>query len=116
MKGAYEKEGKMDLGLKGKVAIVTRAAGGIGGAIARDLARQGVDLSLCYHNKSCDGLIEEIQNLGQKAIAIRAVVSRPGEAAGLVKATHETFGRVDILVNNAGISLAGSVENTKVED
>jgi NAD(P)-dependent dehydrogenase (short-subunit alcohol dehydrogenase family) len=49
----------MDFGLKGKIAIVTGAAGGIGRAIARDLANEGVNLSLCYHLKKCDDLIDE---------------------------------------------------------
>ena len=52
----------MDFGLKGKNAIVTGAAGAIGGAIARDLAREGVNLSLCYHNQECNELVEETRS------------------------------------------------------
>ena len=44
----------MDMGLKGKVAIVTGATGGIGEAITQDLAQEGVNLSLCFHSKRCD--------------------------------------------------------------
>ncbi len=53
----------MDLGLKGKTAIVTGASGGIGEAIALDLAEEGVNLSLCYHSHRCDRLIDEIKKL-----------------------------------------------------
>ncbi len=106
----------MDLGLRGKTAIVTGAAGGIGGAIARDLSQEGVNLSLSYRHKSCDELVRELLKTGQKVIATRADVSKPDEVTRLVKTTHETFGRIDILVNNAGVSLAGSVENTKIGD
>jgi len=56
----------MDLGLKGKAAILTGAAGGIGRAIARDLAREGVKLSLCYHSKDCSDLVEEVRNMAKK--------------------------------------------------
>jgi NAD(P)-dependent dehydrogenase (short-subunit alcohol dehydrogenase family) len=110
------REMKMDFGLKGKTAIVTGAAGGIGGAIARDLAAEGVKLALCYHMKECNELLEEIKRYGHEVIAIQGDVSKPDEAKALVQSTYERFGKIDILVNNAGIGVRGSVEDTTEED
>ena len=106
----------MDFGLKGKTALVTGAAGGIGGAIARDLAKEGVNLSLCYHKNKCDELVAEIKQIGREVIAVQADVSQVDDVRAAVKSTHEKFGRIDILVNNAGLGIAGSVEDTTVED
>jgi NAD(P)-dependent dehydrogenase (short-subunit alcohol dehydrogenase family) len=106
----------MDFGLAGRTAIVTGAAGGIGGAIARDLAKEGVSLSLCYHLKECNELVEAIKKSEQKVIAVQADVSHADEVNKVVRLTYEKFGRIDILVNNAGIAIRGSVEDTKEED
>lgn len=105
----------MDFGLKGRTAIVTGAAGGIGGAIAKDLAREGVKLSLCYHVKDCSALVEEIRGYGPEVIAIQADVSQSKDVETLVQSTYQRFGKVDILVNNAGIGMRGSVEDTTEE-
>lgn len=106
----------MDFGLRGKTAIVTGAAGGIGGAIARDLAREGVKLSLSYHTKDCNELVDEIKQYGPEVIAIQADVSKANDVKRLVQSTYDKFGRIDILVNNAGIGIRGSVEDTTEED
>lgn len=106
----------MDFGLKGKIGIITGAAGDIGGAIARDLALEGVDLSLCYHIKECNELVDAIKRFGREVIAVKADVSRPEEIKVLVQSTYDKFGRIDILVNNAGIGFKGSVESTREAD
>lgn len=106
----------MDLGLAGKTAIVTGASGGIGGAIARDFAREGVKLTLCYKSHDCGGLLSEVQEFGSEAMAIQADVSVSEEARKVVGSAYEKFGRIDILVNCAGVSLTGSVEETKESD
>ena len=103
----------MDFGLTGRTAIVTGASGGIGGAIARDLAKEGVKLSLCYRSHDCESLLREVQEFGVEAIAIQADISERDEARKVVESTYKKFGRIDILVNNAGVSLTGSVEETK---
>jgi 3-oxoacyl-[acyl-carrier protein] reductase len=82
----------MDFGLQGKIAIVTGAAGAIGGAIAKDLAKEGVNLSLCYHNKNCDRLVEEIKEMGREVIAIQADITQPDEVNLAAKSTFEKFG------------------------
>jgi 3-oxoacyl-[acyl-carrier protein] reductase len=106
----------MNFGLKGRTAILTGAAGGIGHAIAKDLAKEGVRLSLSYHTRDCDDLVEEIKRYGQEVIATQADVSKANDVQRLVKITHEKFGRIDVLVNNAGVGKKGSVADTTEED
>ena len=106
----------MDLGLAGRTAIVTGASGGIGGAIVRDFAREGVNLALCYNSRRCDGLLQEVRRHGIKAMVIQADISEREEARKVVESAYGEFGRIDILVNNAGVSLTGSVEKTQEED
>jgi len=107
----------MDFGLEGKIAIVTGASGGIGAAIAKDLAREGVNLSLSYNSHRCDELLEEIKEFGVKAIAVKADVSSSGEIKGLVEATYKAFSGVDILVNNAGMGrVRGPIEELNEDD
>lgn len=106
----------MDFGLKGKTAIVTGASGGIGKAIARDLSKEGVNLSLVYYTRECNELAKEVEKYGRQVMTFRADVSKADEVNALVDATYEKFGRIDILVNNAGIAIRGTVENTTEED
>lgn len=106
----------MDFGLKDKTAIVTGAAGGIGQAIARDLAQEGVNLSLGYHIKECNDLATEIEKAGQKVMTFKVDVSKENDVKAFVKATYDKFGGIDILINNAGIGVKGSVEDTTEED
>src|SRR5271157_3754879 len=106
----------MDLGISGRSAIVTGAAGGIGGAIARDLAREGVNLALAYHNKECPDLVAEIEGLGVGVIAVKTDICSGLDVEGLVQRTYQRFGRIDILVNNAGLGLLGAVEDTTEAD
>ncbi|MSO99494.1 MAG: SDR family oxidoreductase [Acetobacteraceae bacterium] len=94
----------MELGLNGKTAVITGANRGIGAAIARELAKEGVNLCL---------VARDLEKLNEVAAAIRAAANvhvvvhaadlRPPEAAAAaVKAATDAFGRLDILVNNAG--------------
>ncbi len=106
----------MDFGLTDKIAILTGASGGIGKAIARDLAKEGVKLSLISHTRECHELAEEIKEYGQEVMTFMADVSKASDVKALVDATYKKFGRIDILVNNAGIAVRGSVEDTTEED
>lgn len=92
--------------LKGKVAIVTGAAKGIGRAIALKLASLGADVVVNYRSNSSavDSLLEEIKALGASAEGFQADVSKFEEAEALITFTKEKFGKVDFLVNNAGIT------------
>lgn len=95
----------MDLGLKGKVALVTGAGSqiGFGKGIVLTLAREGCDIIV--NDIDLEGAkktASEVKSLGRKAIAIKADVSRSTEVNDMVKAALKQFGKIDILVNNAG--------------
>ena len=95
----------MDLGLKGKVALVTGAGSqkGFGRAIAVALAKEGCDLIVAdidlQSAKQTEG---EIKNLGRQAIAVKADITDSQEVNDMVKVALDRFGKIDILVNNAG--------------
>ena len=93
----------MDLGLKGKVALVTGASQGIGNAIALTLAEEGCNLGICARRKEpLDASATEIRAKGVEVLAVPADVTKPDENKNFVSRAAEKFGRVDILVNNAG--------------
>jgi NAD(P)-dependent dehydrogenase (short-subunit alcohol dehydrogenase family) len=90
--------------LKDRIALITGASRGIGRAIALGYAREGASIAATARTESgLDSLVQEIGELGQKAIAIPADLSTPGAAAEIVRRVLEAFGTLDILVNNAGI-------------
>lgn len=101
--------------LEGKVAVVTGAGGGVGRAYALILAREGArvvvnDLSVTPEGDRpasspamADQVVAEILDAGGEAIADHGDVSKPKDAARMIAAAVDGFGRMDILVNNAGI-------------
>lgn len=95
----------MDLGLKGKVALVTGAGSpiGFGRTIALTLAEEGCDIIVNDINfEDAQKTAAEVEALGRKAIAIQADVTKSAEVNDMVKTALEKFGKIDILVNNAG--------------
>ena len=93
----------MDLGLKGKIALVTGGSRGIGNRTALALAREGAHLCICARNK--DGLkaaAEEIETLGVEVEAVATDVTTTAGAEKVVAAVRERFGGLDILINNVG--------------
>lgn len=94
----------MDLGLKGKVALVAAASKGLGRAVALGLAQEGARLSICARGR--EALLQteaEIRSAtGAEVLSTVADVTKPEDIANLVCRTIERYGRVDILVNNAG--------------
>jgi len=107
----------MDLSLKGKTALVTGGARGIGRAIAFALAREGASVVLCdVHLEEAEAVVAELRGKGTEALAVKADVACAEEVEALVKATLERFGKVDILVNNAGLTRDGLLVRMKDED
>ncbi|HEU5324146.1 MAG TPA: SDR family NAD(P)-dependent oxidoreductase, partial [Methylomirabilota bacterium] len=105
----------LDLGLAGKVAIVTGGSEGLGRACAERLAREGVRVAVCARRKDVlEAAAAHIRGAGGEVLARAADVTRPEDVEAMVAATVERFGGVDILVNNAGTSSAAGFE--KVDD
>ena len=94
----------MDLELQGRVALVTGGSRGIGKAIARALAAEGVDLALVARGEDAlnAAAAELAQETGRRVIPIVADVTSRDDARRAVAVVQETFGRLDILINNAG--------------
>ena len=93
--------------LDGKVAIVTGASSGLGAEAARRMAEAGAKVALAARRtEKLDPLRTEIEDLGGRAIAIRADVTDPAECEAVVSQTVAAYGRLDALVNNAGVGAA----------
>lgn len=103
--------------LTGKVALVTGGGRGIGRAISLVLARAHCDVALNYRERRDDAesAVREIQELGRRAHAIQADVSRAADVTRLVCETESALGPIEILVNNAGKILIQSVEQMTEE-
>ena len=102
----------MDLGLKGKVAIVTGGSQGIGKATALRLAQEGASVVIAARGRELlDLAAGEIRAAGGKVATVQADVSRAEDCARLVAEAIKAFGRLDILVNNAGTSATGEFES-----
>jgi 3-oxoacyl-[acyl-carrier protein] reductase len=97
----------MDLGLNGKVALVTGAGSqkGFGKAISLTLAKDGCDIIVNdIAIEGAEKTAAEVKALGREVIALRADVTKSTEVNDMVKAALEKFGKIDILVNNVGAS------------
>jgi 3-oxoacyl-[acyl-carrier protein] reductase/bacilysin biosynthesis oxidoreductase BacG len=93
----------MELGIAGRVAIVTGGSRGIGRAVAERLCREGASVALCA--RTPESLAEAgraLEVLGGPVLALEADLTEPAAAARVVEATAAAWGRIDILVNNAG--------------
>ena len=87
----------------GKVGLITGGARGIGKATAMKLAQAGSDIAIVYYNSSdeAQALVQEIQQLGRKAIAVQADVSDHQSVKEMFTQFREQFDRLDFLVSNA---------------
>jgi 3-oxoacyl-[acyl-carrier protein] reductase len=103
--------------LTGKVALITGGGRGIGRAVSLALARAGCDLAVNYRERrdDADSAVRETQNLGRRAAAIQADVSRAAEVTRLVREAESQLGPIEILVNNAGKMLIQAVDQMTEE-
>lgn len=104
--------------LKGKNAIITGASKGIGKAIARKLARNGINLLLAARTQSTlDETAAELKKENQvKVLGVSCDVSRLADLENLVKVSQEQLGKIDILINNAGVSSQYPFERQPLDD
>ena len=108
----------MDLGLEGKVALVTGGGRDVGGAIALALAGDGALVAVNYfHSKeSADKIVAEIARRGGRAVACRGDVTDRTGIAAMIDGIVAEHGRLDILVNNAGYVQRQRFTETNQED
>lgn len=93
----------MDLGIAGKVALVTASSAGLGRAAAEALAEEGAKVVLCARGEErLEEAASSIRRRGGEVLAVAADVTEPASPRLLVQATIEQFGSLDIVVANAG--------------
>ena len=104
--------------LSGQVAFITGATGGIGSEICRSLAKEGANISICYHGKyeEAQKLYKEIISLGREALVVQADVSNKEQVFSAIEKTKKSLGPIDILVNNAGMTSTGKLEEISEKD
>lgn len=104
--------------LKGQSALVTGANSGIGLAVAVALANDGANVVVNYvsHPEDADKVVQQIENNGGNAIAIKADVSNENEVQAMFQQMYKKYGTIDILVNNAGIQKDSPLESMSLAD
>ncbi len=103
--------------LRGRTAVVTGAASGLGRAMALALAREGMHIALAdVDETSLTHAADEVRAHGVRALALRVDVSKPAELDALAKRTVAELGGVHVVCNNAGVSPLGAVWENTVAD
>jgi 3-oxoacyl-[acyl-carrier protein] reductase len=103
----------MDLGIRGKTALVTGASMGIGRGIATALAREGVRLAVVARRRN---LLEELEKeLGQQLVIIEQDFLQPGAPESIAEKALAGLGSVEILINNAGGSRKFTLESSEAQ-
>ncbi len=106
-----------ELSLKGKVALITGGARGIGKEIALLFAREGADIALCDVDlEEANKTAKEIQVLGRESLAIKTDVTDSKAVQDMVDKILDKFKKLDILINNAGITKDNLVLRMSEED
>ncbi|HEY8490044.1 MAG TPA: SDR family oxidoreductase [Dehalococcoidia bacterium] len=107
----------MELGLAGKVALVTGGSEGIGKATALELAREGARVAICARRQEVlEAAAAEIRReTGGEVLAVPADVRRAEDVERFVRESYRRFGRIDVLVNNAGTAAGAPFEQVSDE-
>jgi NAD(P)-dependent dehydrogenase (short-subunit alcohol dehydrogenase family) len=108
----------MDLGLTGKIAVVTGGTSGVGREIALSLAAEGANVAVNYRSSAKDAeiLVDEIVAKGGKAKAYKADVADFAAVKAMVDDIVKDFGGLNILINNAGLAIRQRFLETKPDD
>ena len=103
--------------LQNRVAIITGASSGIGAALARELAQQGVKLVLLARRADkLAAVAAEIDPNGQQVLAVPGDVTTDGDLEKAVNLAHDKFGKIDIAIANAGFGVKGNLSDLTVDD
>lgn len=107
----------MDLGLKGKVALVAASSRGLGKAVAHELAGEGARLVMCARGEGAlrAARDEIVNDTGAEALAVAADLSESAAVDAVVRAALDAYGRVDVLVTNTGGPPPGPFESHSAE-
>jgi 3-oxoacyl-[acyl-carrier protein] reductase len=103
----------MDLGLRGKVALIGGSSRGLGRAVAEELAAEGASVVLCArtHEALSEAWAEIEERYGVPVFGVPGDLSRPEDVGAVVRMGTNQFGRIDILVNNTGGPPSGTFES-----
>lgn len=105
------------LGLKGRVCVVTGAAGGIGGAIADGLVEVGAAVALLDRERAgCEAVAKTLAAKGGRVVALECDTSQEASVTAAAEAAQKALGPCDVLVNNAGLLRAGPIETLTLAD
>lgn len=101
-----------------RTAIVTGGAGGIGAAVCRRLARDGMNVVIAFRTseKKAASVAEEIKSTGGNAVAVKADISATDDVKELFSRAYEIYGNIDVLVCNAGIAAQAVLNDVSDED
>lgn len=103
--------------LRGKVAVITGGASGIGLAMARDFGREGMKLVIAdIQQDALDAAVAGLAADGVEAVGVRTDVSDFASVEALAQATLEAFGKAHVVVNNAGVSITGPIWKMSLDD
>jgi acetoin reductase-like protein len=103
--------------LKGKIALVTGAAGGIGQAITERLASEGADVGVVdLHKESVEKVVTMVEEKGRRVLGMTVDVSKKSQVETMVRDVIDEFGQIDIFFNNAGIVVVQNFLDIKEED
>ncbi len=108
----------MDLGLQGKVAIVSAASQGLGRAVALELSREGAKVAICSRDQGrIDAASKDIsRQTGGEVLAVKADVTDYDQIKAFVRDVVDAYGGVDVLVTNAGGPPSGEFDDVGDED
>jgi glucose 1-dehydrogenase len=93
--------------LQGKTALITGGSSGIGRAIALAFGEEGADVAVHYNRgqEAADAVVQTLQQLGRRAVALQANVAEVGPTQALVAAAVAALGKLDVLVCSAGVEV-----------